>query len=38
MIKNDAGVLLSSIILQIRAYSNKKRTIFDTITSIVTVF
>ena len=36
MIKNDAGVLLSSFILQIRA--NKKEQFFDTITSNVTVF
>ena len=34
--KNDAGVLLSSFILQIRA--NKKEQFFDTITSNVTVF
>ena len=36
MIKNDAGVLFSSFILQIRA--NKKEQFFDTITSNVTVF
>ena len=36
MIKNDAGVLLSSFILQIRA--NKKEQFFDTFTSNVTVF
>ena len=36
MIKHDAGVLLSSFILQIRA--NKKEQFFDTITSNVTVF
>ena len=36
MIKNDAGVLLSSFILQIHA--NEKEQFFDTITSNVTVF
>ena len=36
MIQNDAGVLLSNFILQIRA--NKKKQLFDTITSNVTVF
>ena len=36
MIKNDAGVLLSSFILQIRV--NKKEQCFATITSNVTVF
>ena len=36
MIKNNAGVLLSSFILQIRA--NKKEQFFDTISSNVTVF
>ena len=36
MIKNDAGVLLSNFILQIRA--NKKEQFFDTNTSNVTVF
>ena len=36
MMKNDAGVLLSSFLLQMRA--NKKEQFFDTITSNVTVF
>ena len=36
MIKNEAGVLLSSFILQI--CSNKKEQFFDIITSNVTVF
>ena len=36
MIKNDAGVLLSGFIVQIRA--NKKEQFFDTNTSNVTIF
>ena len=36
MMKNDAGVLRSSFLLQIRA--NKKEQFFDTIISNVTVF
>ena len=37
MIKHDAGVLLSSFILKIRA-NKKEQFFFDTITSNVTVF